>query len=174
MHATTMRERQLNIRLTPEEDARFDRVAKHYGLTVPDVVRLLMKREEHDLTDGELERWARGGPRWERDKAFLEWLRPLTNLHLALSFDEETRTVSIESTKPILNIAPIKGLTRDEAVQALLSLPKTALVRVDPRTRVATVLRGLKVDEEQPPPGALEPSMLPVKPSRTTSKKGGR
>ncbi len=41
-----IRERQLGIRLTPEESARLERVAKHYGVTRADLLRMLVKRED--------------------------------------------------------------------------------------------------------------------------------
>jgi hypothetical protein len=50
MQTDTMRERQLNIRLSPEEGERLDLVAKHYGLNGPGVLRMLVKREHDMLT----------------------------------------------------------------------------------------------------------------------------
>lgn len=44
-----MRERLFTMRVSEEEAARFDRVAKHYGLNVAGVVRMLMKREDDSI-----------------------------------------------------------------------------------------------------------------------------
>jgi len=44
----SMREKQLNIRLSPEEAARLEEVAEHYSLSAAAVLRMLVKRE-HDL-----------------------------------------------------------------------------------------------------------------------------
>jgi antitoxin component of RelBE/YafQ-DinJ toxin-antitoxin module len=40
-----MKELQLNVRLSKEERARLDRVAKHYGLNATSTLRMLLKRE---------------------------------------------------------------------------------------------------------------------------------
>lgn len=48
-NAVTMRERQLNVRLGPEEGVRFDAVAAHYGLNPQALVRMLVKREADAL-----------------------------------------------------------------------------------------------------------------------------
>ncbi len=40
------RERLFTMRMSDEEAARFDRVAKHYALTVAATIRMLMKRED--------------------------------------------------------------------------------------------------------------------------------
>lgn len=39
----------LNFRVSEAEDARFKRVAKHYGVKVSDVLRLLVKLEDDRL-----------------------------------------------------------------------------------------------------------------------------
>jgi uncharacterized membrane protein len=41
-----MREKTFNMRLTPDEWERFERVAKRHEMTVAAVVRMLMKRED--------------------------------------------------------------------------------------------------------------------------------
>ena len=51
MRATEMREKQVNVRLNPDEHDRAERVAKRYGLTIAYVVRMLLKRE-HDALFG--------------------------------------------------------------------------------------------------------------------------
>ena len=47
----SMREKQLNIRLSPEESARLEIVAEHYSLSAAAVLRMLVKRE-HDQISG--------------------------------------------------------------------------------------------------------------------------
>lgn len=47
----TMREKMFNMRLSAEEAERLDRVAKHYGLNVSGVVRMLVKREDDRLEE---------------------------------------------------------------------------------------------------------------------------
>ncbi|HKY39246.1 MAG TPA: hypothetical protein VJN18_25085 [Polyangiaceae bacterium] len=47
----TMREKQLNVRLSPEEAARLEAVAEHYSLSAAAVLRMLVKRE-HDALFG--------------------------------------------------------------------------------------------------------------------------
>jgi len=47
--AESMRERQLNIRLSEEEAARLERVANHYGLNAAGVLRMLVKRAHDSL-----------------------------------------------------------------------------------------------------------------------------
>jgi len=39
------REKQINFRVTPEEDARFLRLAQHYGIPVAAMLRMLVKRD---------------------------------------------------------------------------------------------------------------------------------
>ena len=41
-----MRDTQLNLRLSPDERERFDRVAEHYGVNMANMIRMLVKREE--------------------------------------------------------------------------------------------------------------------------------
>jgi hypothetical protein len=43
----SMREKQLNIRLSPEEAQRLEFIAEHYSLSAAAVLRMLVKRE-HD------------------------------------------------------------------------------------------------------------------------------
>jgi predicted DNA-binding protein len=45
MRTESMRERQMNVRLSPEEAERLDALAERYGLSGPNVVRMLIKRE---------------------------------------------------------------------------------------------------------------------------------
>ena len=45
----SMREKQLNIRLSPEEAERLDAVAAHYSLSAAAVLRMLVKREHDGL-----------------------------------------------------------------------------------------------------------------------------
>jgi len=47
----SMREKQLNIRLSPEEAARLEAVAEHYSLSAAAVLRMLVKREHDSLVD---------------------------------------------------------------------------------------------------------------------------
>src|ERR1019366_8530544 len=44
-----VREKQINVRLNPEEVERLERVARHYGLSGPNTLRLLLKREDDTL-----------------------------------------------------------------------------------------------------------------------------
>jgi predicted DNA-binding protein len=48
---SSMREKQLNIRLSPEEAARLEMVAAHYSLSAAAVLRMLVKREHDSLVD---------------------------------------------------------------------------------------------------------------------------
>ena len=41
-----MRERQFNIRLSFEEDERIRYLSEYYGISVADVIRMLLKRDE--------------------------------------------------------------------------------------------------------------------------------
>lgn len=41
----TMREKQLNLRVSAEELARLELVAEHYGLNIAATIRMLAKRE---------------------------------------------------------------------------------------------------------------------------------
>ena len=45
-----MRERQLNIRLSPDEAARVDALASHYGLNPANLMRLLIKQASDTLS----------------------------------------------------------------------------------------------------------------------------
>jgi len=47
--APTMREKQLNVRLNPEEVARLEAVADHYSLSAAAALRMLVKREHDSL-----------------------------------------------------------------------------------------------------------------------------
>ena len=44
-----MREKQLNIRLSEEEAARFQLVADHFGLNIAGTIRMLFKEKARDL-----------------------------------------------------------------------------------------------------------------------------
>lgn len=44
-----VREEQLNVRLSPEEMARFQRVADHFGLSPAAMVRMLVKEKAREL-----------------------------------------------------------------------------------------------------------------------------
>ncbi len=44
-----VREKQLNVRLSPAELERLERVASHYGVSGPNVLRMLLKREDERL-----------------------------------------------------------------------------------------------------------------------------
>lgn len=44
-----VREKQLNVRLSPPEAERLERVSAHYGLSGPNVLRMLLKREDERL-----------------------------------------------------------------------------------------------------------------------------
>jgi hypothetical protein len=44
-----MRSAQVNIRLSPEESARFDAVAAHHGISAQAMIRMLVKRESDAL-----------------------------------------------------------------------------------------------------------------------------
>ncbi|MEO7032742.1 MAG: hypothetical protein ABI548_02840 [Polyangiaceae bacterium] len=47
----SMREKQLNIRLSPEEAARLEAIAEHYSLSAAAVLRMLVKREHDTLVE---------------------------------------------------------------------------------------------------------------------------
>jgi hypothetical protein len=49
MNLATVREKQLNVRLTPEESDRFDRVAAHFGLSPAALVRMLVIEKARQL-----------------------------------------------------------------------------------------------------------------------------
>ena len=51
-----MREKLFTIRMTDDERARAERVAKHYGLNVAGVIRMLLKREDDANFQGEVTR----------------------------------------------------------------------------------------------------------------------
>lgn len=44
-----VREKQLNVRLSPAELERLERVASHYGVSGPNVLRMLLKLEDERL-----------------------------------------------------------------------------------------------------------------------------
>ena len=52
MNEPAMREKQLNIRLSPEEAERMEWVSNHYGLNGAQLFRMLLKREETALRGG--------------------------------------------------------------------------------------------------------------------------
>lgn len=49
MQIERVREEQLNVRLNPEEQARFKRLAEHYGVSAATMVRMLVKEKEREL-----------------------------------------------------------------------------------------------------------------------------
>jgi hypothetical protein len=49
MQLDKVREEQLNVRLNPEEAARFKRVAEHFGLSPAAMVRMLVKEKARAL-----------------------------------------------------------------------------------------------------------------------------
>jgi hypothetical protein len=49
MQLDKVREEQLNVRLNPDEQARFARVADHYGLSPAAMVRMLVKEKAREL-----------------------------------------------------------------------------------------------------------------------------
>jgi hypothetical protein len=86
-----MRDKSLSMRLSPEEWARFEAVAEHYGLPVAFMIRMLVKKEELAIqTTGP----ASGDARWEFVKREAIALMPMVQLpRLRVSFDERTRTI---------------------------------------------------------------------------------
>jgi len=50
-NAAAMREKQLNVRVSPEEQERLEFLADHYGLNAAAVIRMLVKRE-YDAVQG--------------------------------------------------------------------------------------------------------------------------
>ena len=52
----TVREKQLNIRLSEEESTRLERVAEHFGLNAAGVIRMLLKRADDEIMKGEAAR----------------------------------------------------------------------------------------------------------------------
>jgi hypothetical protein len=175
------RDLQINIRLTPDEQTRFERVAKHYGLNVANVIRYLVRREEQDIFERDREHWKRGAAAWERDKAYIEWLVPLVNImKLAVAFDERTRTVTIISTL-VPPTGKKEGLTPYEAIDLLAKWPegfgephkgaRSDIVEIDPHSRVVKhIPKGShRVETKAPPPEAVDASFMPstdAKPSK--------
>lgn len=49
MQTESMRERQLNVRLSREEWDRFDKVAQYYGVNAPTLVRMLVVQKAREL-----------------------------------------------------------------------------------------------------------------------------
>jgi antitoxin component of RelBE/YafQ-DinJ toxin-antitoxin module len=45
------RDRLFTMRLNAEENARLDTVAKHYGLSASEVLRMILKREADDMRE---------------------------------------------------------------------------------------------------------------------------
>jgi hypothetical protein len=85
------------MRLSPEEWERFEAVADHYGLPVPFMVRMLVRREEMAIR---ATADAAGDPRWEFVKREALALLPLAQLsRLRVSFDERSRTIVVSDGK---------------------------------------------------------------------------
>lgn len=55
MTVDIVREKQLNIRLNSDEEARFQRLADHFGVSVPTMVRMLVKEKERELGLGSVD-----------------------------------------------------------------------------------------------------------------------
>jgi predicted DNA binding CopG/RHH family protein len=43
------RDKQINMRVTVEEAERFKRVAAHYGLSIAQMIRMLVKRDDETM-----------------------------------------------------------------------------------------------------------------------------
>jgi hypothetical protein len=91
-----MRDKTLSMRLSPEEWARFEDVAEHYGLPVAFMIRMLVKKEDIAIRTSP----AAGNSRWEFIKREAIALLPMAQLpRLRVSFDERTRTVVLSDGK---------------------------------------------------------------------------
>lgn len=83
-----MRDKNLTMRLTAEEWARFEAVAEHYGLPVAFMVRMVIKKEEAAIQIGSAE------TRWDFLKREAMALLPMARLpRLRVSFDERYRAI---------------------------------------------------------------------------------
>jgi hypothetical protein len=49
MQAVVLRTEQVNLKLTPDELARLDRLAAHYAISPQSVLRMLLKRASDEL-----------------------------------------------------------------------------------------------------------------------------
>ncbi len=117
-----MRDKTLNMRLTPEEWERFEAVAEHYGLPVPFMLRMLVKKEETAIQTGVP---SAVDTRWESLKREAVSLLPATGVpRLRASFDERTRTI-------VLSDGKVTRLVRggESAWFALASWPGSQLVQ---------------------------------------------
>jgi hypothetical protein len=84
------------MKLSPEEWARFEAVAEHYGLPVAFMVRMLVKKEELAIQTSP----AGGDSRWEFVKREAIALLPMAGLsRLRVSFDELSRTIVLSDGK---------------------------------------------------------------------------
>jgi hypothetical protein len=158
MQLTSVRETQVNIRLSPEEKACFDRVASHLGLNVPNAIRLLMRRADQDLNDASRATWLAEAPAWERDKILVDWIRERVNrFKLEVLPDDATRTFTISSQR-VAPIVTLNGLTRDETIARLEKWEGGDVLRIDPHTRVVTYSpsRNGSIVEEPPPENAVD------------------
>jgi hypothetical protein len=91
-----MRDKTISMKLTPEEWARFEMVADHYGLPVAFMLRMLVKRELTAIQMGP----TAGEARWEFVKREAVRLLPMVqNPRLRVSFDERTKTLVLSDGK---------------------------------------------------------------------------
>jgi hypothetical protein len=92
-----MRDKTLTLRLTAEEWERFEAVAEHYGLPVPFMLRMLVKKEETAIQTGVP---SAVDTRWEALKREAVSLLPATGVpRLRASFDERTHTIVLSDGK---------------------------------------------------------------------------
>ena len=116
-----MRDKTLTMRLSAEEWARFEIVAEHYGLPVPFLIRMLVKKEETAIATGMPSAM---DTRWEQLKREAVSLLPSTGIpRLRASFDERTHTI-------VLSDGKVTRLIRggESAWFALASWPGSQLV----------------------------------------------
>ena len=117
-----MRDKTLTVRLTAEEWERFEAVAEHYGLPVPFMLRMLVKKEETAIQTGVP---SAVDTRWEALKREAVSLLPATGVpRLRASFDERTHTI-------VLSDGKVTRLVRggESAWFALASWPGSQLVQ---------------------------------------------
>lgn len=53
MHSEVMRAKLFNIRLSDEEWARVESLCEHYGLNAAGLFRMLLRKEEREVLDGD-------------------------------------------------------------------------------------------------------------------------
>jgi hypothetical protein len=123
-----MRDKTLTMRLSAEEWARFEIVAEHYGLPVPFLIRMLVKKEETAIASGMP---SAIDSRWEALKREAISLLPSTGIpRLRASFDERTHTI-------VLSDGKVTRLIRggESAWFALASWPGSQLVASEQHQR---------------------------------------